>query len=345
MRAKTTVMASPTFKENKIWLNGKEESFENPRLQHCMKELKQRARKNTDVVNWNIHVCSENNFPTAAGLASSAAGYACFVYAIAQLYGVEGDITAIARRGSGSACRSIYGGWVQWHVGKSDDGSDSFATQIAGVSHWPEMRILTLVVNSSRKKCSSTDGMRRSIATSSLLKYRVDHVVKDRVEGIIRAIKEKDFKAFAEITMKDSNQFHAICSDTYPPLSYVNEVSRRIIELIHAYNELRGTTKVAYTFDAGPNACLYLLEEDVPEVVALIQYVFPSDTERVEYFKGLPINPGSLSDELKVKIDIPKQKPGSIKYIIYTDVGEGARVLNDDNEHLLNDCGNPKRLN
>lgn len=64
-------------------------------------------------LNWNILICSENNFPTAAGLASSAAGYACLVSALAALYNIQGDISSIARRGSGSACRSIYGGWVR----------------------------------------------------------------------------------------------------------------------------------------------------------------------------------------------------------------------------------------
>lgn len=66
----------------------------------------------TELLHGNVHICSENNFPTAAGLASSAAGYACLVYALAELYEIQGDVSVIARRGSGSACRSIYGGWV-----------------------------------------------------------------------------------------------------------------------------------------------------------------------------------------------------------------------------------------
>lgn len=74
--------------------------------------VKKRAKADAQVLNWNIHICSQNNFPTAAGLASSAAGYSCFVFALAQLYNVQGDISAIARQGSGSACRSIFGGWV-----------------------------------------------------------------------------------------------------------------------------------------------------------------------------------------------------------------------------------------
>lgn len=102
-------------------------------------------------LNHPIHICSENNFPTAAGLASSAAGYACLVYSLAQLYQIPPciDITSITRQGSGSACRSIYGGFVEWVTGsgKKADGSDSIANQIVPASHWPEMRIIILVVS------------------------------------------------------------------------------------------------------------------------------------------------------------------------------------------------------
>ena len=69
------------------------------------------------VTDWKVHVNSENNFPTAAGLASSAAGYACLVYALCQMYGVTGDISGLARQGSGSACRSVDGGFVRWRMG------------------------------------------------------------------------------------------------------------------------------------------------------------------------------------------------------------------------------------
>ncbi|KAF5279085.1 hypothetical protein FQA39_LY05763 [Lamprigera yunnana] len=341
MCAKTTVMASPNFKENKIWLNGKEESFENPRLSNCLKELKKRAQA-SDIANYNIHVCSENNFPTAAGLASSAAGYACFVFALAQLYNVEGDITYIARQGSGSACRSIYSGWVQWHAGTQEDGSDSIATQIESETHWPEMKILILVVCDNRKKDSSTSGMKRSIRTSPFLKYRADHIVPKRTNEMIQAIKTKNFENFAAVTMKDSNQFHSVCMDTYPPIKYMNETSFAIIELVHAYNEYRGSAKVAYTFDAGPNACLYLLDEDVLEVTALIQYIFPSNADTVEYFKGIPTEQHKLSEDIKRKINLQKHNSGMLKYIIHTNMGEGPQVLGE-NEHLLNDAGLPNK--
>lgn len=200
------------------------------------------------ILSYKLRICSENDFPTAAGLASSAAGYACFVYTLATLYGLENEeLTGIARLGSGSACRSIYGGFVQWKSGESADGSDSFAVQIAPASHWPEMHVLVLVVSDERKKVGSTVGMRLSVQTSELLKYRMDHCVPKHVTEITRAILNKDFKTFGEITMKESNQFHAICLDTYPPCVYMNDQSHCVSRFVHKYNEMAGELRVSET--------------------------------------------------------------------------------------------------
>lgn len=349
MHAKTTVMASPNFDEDKIWLNGKEETFHNQRLQNCLQEIRRRAKQKTDnkgdsISNWCIHVCSENNFPTAAGLASSAAGYACLVYALAQLYNVSGDISGIARQGSGSACRSLYGGFVRWHQGSALDGSDSIATQVVPESHWPEMRILVLVVSDKRKKVSSSTGMQNSVNTSELLKYRTSHCVPQRTEAIVKAIINKDFDTFADITMKDSNQFHAVCLDTFPPNVYMNDTSHAIVDLIHAYNIASGKTKVAYTFDAGPNACLYLLESEVPKLLAVLNYIFPAENESVEYLQGIPVGKHTVSQEFIAAIGIQPQEPGLLKYMIHTEVGVGPQVLNKPRHHLLTDAGFPKAL-
>ncbi|CAH1155710.1 unnamed protein product [Phaedon cochleariae] len=298
MCAKTSILASPSLQENRFWLNGIEQSFNNRRLESCLKEVKRRANQALPHLNWNISICSKNNFPTAAGLASSAAGYACLVYALATLYEIQGDISGIARIGSGSACRSVYGGWVQWCKGTTSDGGDCIARQIAPASHWPEMRVLILVVNDARKKYSSTSGMRSSVETSQLLKYRASEIVPHRLSEITEAIKNKDFEKFAEITMKDSNQFHAVCLDTYPPCIYMNDVSHCIVDVIHAYNEYKTCNKVAYTFDAGPNACLYLLESEVEEVLSVINYVFsPPTANSEEYVKGLTVSIKTISQK------------------------------------------------
>ncbi|GIY30671.1 diphosphomevalonate decarboxylase [Caerostris extrusa] len=359
MCAKTSVACSEYFECDRMWLNGKiyniydnvkiihrpyvfhhmEQDMQTPRLQRCIAELKKRG-KNTKVKNFHLHICSENNFPTAAGLASSAAGFACLVKALSALYEVEGDLSEIARQGSGSASRSIYGGFVHWTAGINEDGSDSIAQQIAPKEHWPEMRAIILVVNASKKEVSSTKGMQLSVITSSLLNYRTSNIVPARVKSIKKAILEKDFETFAEITMKESNQFHAICLDTFPPIHYLNSVSYKIISLMHSYNEFYGENKVAYTFDAGPNACLYVLEKNVPEIISLIKTIFLPVHDDASFIKGLNTYHVSISKMLLDSLQITPE-PGAIKYIINTQIGDGPAILSETGLHLLNEKGFP----
>ncbi|XP_057334049.1 diphosphomevalonate decarboxylase [Microplitis mediator] len=342
---KTTVMASPNFKENKIWLNGREESINNKRLQNCLEKIKSKATLTNEMEMWKVHICSNNNFPTAAGLASSAAGYACLTAALAKLYNFTGDISEIARTGSGSACRSVFGGFVRWYMGSDPTGVDSIAKQIAPASHWPEMRIIILVVNDVSKKIPSAVGMKTSVQTSELIKYRAEVCVPKRVELMQKAIIQKNFKQFAELTMRDSNQMHAVCLDTYPPCNYLTDTSHAIIDLISSYNDASNSIKVAYTNDAGPNTVLYLLEENVPHVLGLIDYFFPpNETSNNNYKRGNPPASISPSKDLLEKLNCKKQQEGSIKYIIHTRVGEGPTYLDDPSEHLLNNSGLPKDL-
>ncbi|XP_023701355.1 diphosphomevalonate decarboxylase isoform X2 [Paramormyrops kingsleyae] len=346
LKSTTTVACSPRFKEDRIWLNGKEENINQPRLQSCLREIRRLVRKRHIDGNVSssalsshhkVHICSVNNFPTAAGLASSAAGYACLVYALARLLGAEGELSEVARQGSGSACRSMYGGFVQWRMGTQPDGTDSVAQQVEPESHWPELRVLILVVSAERKPVGSTAGMETSVGTSSLLKHRAESVVPQRMEEMVRAIQQKDFAAFGELTMKDSNQFHATCLDTYPPIFYLNDVSRRIISMVHRYNQHCGETRVAYTFDAGPNAVIYTLQQHVPEFVELLKYFFPTETNG-EFLKGLPVSSVTLPEDLTKAIGM-EPLPGGIGYIISTKVGPGPQVQEDPSLHLLGPGG------
>uniref|UniRef100_A0A2P2I709 Diphosphomevalonate decarboxylase-like n=2 Tax=Hirondellea gigas TaxID=1518452 RepID=A0A2P2I709_9CRUS len=146
--ATTTACISPAFTHDAFWLNGKEESFQNPRIQNCLKEIRCRGKKRStdgasggdDRTSWRVHICSCNNFPSAAGLASSAAGYAAMVVAVAEVYGVSAmDLSIAARQGSGSACRSVLGGLVRWIKGEKPDGSDSFARQLVPPDYWGDL--------------------------------------------------------------------------------------------------------------------------------------------------------------------------------------------------------------
>ncbi|XP_066274886.1 diphosphomevalonate decarboxylase-like [Branchiostoma lanceolatum] len=350
--ARTTVAASLDFKKDRIWLNGQEQSIDAPRLQKCLGEIRRLARKRKheeeragDLLGCCVHICSENNFPTAAGLASSAAGYACLVQSLAKLFNIDGDVSHIARQGSGSACRSMYGGFVEWTMGKMEDGSDSIAKQIAPAEHWPELRVLVAVVNAGKKAVGSTEGMQTTVKTSALIKYRAEHVVPSRQEEMRQAVLDRDFQTFGEITMKDSNQFHATCLDTYPPIFYLNETSKHIIHLVHRYNQHQGKIRAAYTFDAGPNAVLYLLQEDVPEVLALFHHFFPETTNNSErqFVQGLPdVQRRELSADLLDSVGL-EPSPGSVQYIIHTKAGEDPQVLTDPQQALLDENGLPKK--
>ncbi|XP_018404714.1 PREDICTED: diphosphomevalonate decarboxylase [Cyphomyrmex costatus] len=342
LHAKTTVMLKSHFKEDRIWLNGKEEDIQNTRLQNCLTMIRKHSQLSGYTENWKVHICSKNNFPTAAGLASSAAGYACLTAALAKLYKIDGDISRIARSGSGSACRSVMGGFVRWYMGSNKCGIDSLAKQIVPASHWPEMRILVLVVSDEQKKVPSTVGMKRSMETSQLLQHRIMHIVPERANKMQQAIVEKDFKTFAELTMKDSNQFHAVCLDTYPPCIYMNNISNNIMNLVHSYNNAVNDVKVAYTYDAGPNATLYLLEKDVPVVIGVLDHVFPPPSDNaIEYRRGLPVEGIKPSQGLLEKLKFQKYPPGQLKYMIYTKVGDGPIYLDNLQDHLLDNYGNP----
>ncbi|XP_014116019.1 PREDICTED: diphosphomevalonate decarboxylase isoform X2 [Pseudopodoces humilis] len=324
LKTTTTAAASRDFTEDRLWLNGKEADVGHPRVQACLREVRRLARKRrggcedtaTLSLSYKIHIASENNFPTAAGLASSAAGYACLVSALARLYGLEEELSEVARRGSGSACRSMFGGFVQWQRGERPDGTDSLALQVAPETHWPELRVLVLV-------------------------HRAEVVVPERLAQMMQHIRDRDFEGFGQLAMRDSNQFHATCLDTFPPIFYLTDVSRHIIALAHRYNAHHGHTKVAYTFDAGPNAVIFLLDEAVAEFVEVVRRSFPPSTNGDQFVRGLPVGSAVLSQELVAAV-VSKPVPGAVQYILHTKPGPGPQLVDDPSQHLLGADGLPR---
>ncbi|XP_051661707.1 diphosphomevalonate decarboxylase [Manacus candei] len=351
LKTTTTAAASRDFTEDRLWLNGAEVDVGHPRVQACLREVRRLARKRRGgsedtatlgLLSYKVHVASENNFPTAAGLASSAAGYACLVSALARLYGVEDELSEVARRGSGSACRSMWGGFVQWQRGERPDGTDSLAHQVAPETHWPELRVLILVVSGKKKPVASTAGMQTSVETSPLLKHRAEVVVPERLAQMIRHIRERDFEGFGQLTMQDSNQFHATCLDTFPPIFYLNDLSRHIIALAHRYNAHHGHTKVAYTFDAGPNAVIFMLADTVDEFVEVVRRSFPPATNGDQFVQGLPVGSAALPQELMAAV-VTEPVPGAVQYILHTKPGPGPQLVDDPSQHLLGADGLPRR--
>ncbi|KAI1795554.1 mevalonate pyrophosphate decarboxylase [Ganoderma leucocontextum] len=357
LRSTTTARADPSFQKDRLWLNGTEDEIKDGgRLATCIKEMKALRKQLEDkdaslpkISGYFVHISSRNNFPTAAGLASSASGFAALVASLAALYKLptsRSDLSRIARQGSGSACRSLFGGFVAWQMGELPDGSDSLAVEVAPREHWPDIHALICVVNDEKKGTSSTAGMQRTVETSPLLQHRIKHIVPARMTAISEAIRARDFDAFARITMQDSNQFHAVALDTEPPIFYMNDVSRAIIALIVEYNrvavEKTGKLKAAYTYDAGPNAVIYTPKENAKEIVELIVKYFP----QAENFKdpfGLFAAAGvrgKVVDGFNEAVSKPFSI-GAVKGLIHTRVGDGPRTLGSE-EALLGPDGLPK---
>lgn len=269
LRTRTSVMFSPDLTEDELWINAQKVDLTNSEAKERM-QLLDVVRQKAGIKH-KARIVSINSFPTAAGFASSASGLAALAVASAAAAGLKlssKELSILARLGSGSACRSVLGGFVEWKKGSKPDGSDSFARRLAKADHWPELRLVSVVVDAGKKKVSSRAGMKQTIATSALYASRQKYV-----PGLLKAMKEavlaKDFPKFAELTMRESSNMHAVMLDTWPPITYLNDVSRDIMYSVAEFNATGGV-RAAYTFDAGPNAHIYCLEKDVAAIQQLV---------------------------------------------------------------------------
>jgi diphosphomevalonate decarboxylase len=200
-------------------------------------------------INAYAEVTSASNFPLGAGIASSAAAFAALALAATHAAGLdlgEKDLSRLARRGSGSACRSIPGGFVEWQLGTGD--ADSYAVSIASPDHW-DLADCIAVLSSEHKPTGSTEG--HSLAgTSPLQASRITDAPR-RLEICRNAIQWRDFAAFAEIVELDSNMMHAVMMTSQPPLFYWQAATLTVMQ---AVREARAKgLPVCYTIDAGPN--------------------------------------------------------------------------------------------
>lgn len=349
LRTHTTASCSSSYSgHDTLILNNEEEDIQSSaRTTACLQLLK-RYRKDLEdkdsglpkLSSMPLRIVSANNFPTAAGLASSAAGFAALVRAIANLYELPHtptQLSLVARQGSGSACRSMMGGYVAWRAGSATDGSDSVAEQVASISHWPEMRALILVVSADKKGVASTAGMQTTVETSSLFPIRADEIVPKRMKEMEDAIHARDFPTFARLTMQDSNSFHAVCLDSWPPIHYLNDVSRAAMNVVETINRRAGELVAAYTFDAGPNPVIYYLAQNSNLVAGVfkyvVQYVPGWDSD---FAKDLQPNPrGGLESKSHMTI-----KAG-VSRVICTGVGDGPQQID---EHLVDEQGKPVQV-
>jgi diphosphomevalonate decarboxylase len=260
LETRTTVQVEPTLDSDTLTLNGQPLTGA-PLL---------RASAFLDIVrgmaelDGYAHIASENNFPTGAGIASSASAFAALSLAASRAYGltlIEAELSRLARRGSGSACRSVPGGFVEWQAG--DEDADSFAISIAPPGHWPLCDCVA-VVTTAHKAVGSASG--HTVAGSSPLQMARLAQVNERLALCRQAILERDFAALADVMELDSNLMHAVMMTSTPRLFYWQPATMAIMQAVQEWRQ--AGIAVCYTVDAGPNVHVICPAEAVNEVEA-----------------------------------------------------------------------------
>ncbi len=207
-------------------------------------------------------VVSENNFPTGAGIASSASAFAALALAASKAAGLdlpEAELSRLARRGSGSACRSVPGGFVEWLSGTGDE--DSFAVSISPPEHWALADCIA-IVSAEHKPTGSTEGHALA-GTSPLQEARVTDAPR-RLEACRAAILNRDFNVLAEIIEHDSNLMHAVMMTSHPALFYWEPATLRVMDAVRTWR--KSGLQAAYTIDAGPNVHVICASEALPDI-------------------------------------------------------------------------------
>jgi diphosphomevalonate decarboxylase len=255
---RTAVGFDPQRKEDEFILAGVRQ--EGPAAVRVANHLN--LLRNRTGVGWKARVETENNFPIGAGIASSASAFAALTLAAASALGLnlsERELSILARRGSGSACRSVPEGFVEWSVANRDE--DSFAVSIAPPSFWPLVDLIA-IIDSSSKKVGSAEG--NVVAqTSPLQSARIADTPR-RLDVCRRAILHKDFFALAEIIEEDTRLMQAVMLTSHPSLIYSRAGTLELMRLIPEWRA--AGLPAAYTIDAGPNVHCLCLEESAVEV-------------------------------------------------------------------------------
>ena len=260
---RTTVSFQHSLPYDELIINGREVA--GPALDRvsCLLDLVRELASTEE----QAEVVSENNFPSGAGIASSASAFAALAVAASRAAGLslgEQELSRLARRGSGSACRSIPGGFVEWFMGTGDD--DSYAASIADPGHWALVDCIA-ILSDAHKKTGSTEG--HALASTSPLQAARLADTPRRLDICRRAILECDFGLLASIVELDSDMMHGVMMTSTPALHYWMPASLDVMQAVRTWRH-EGIS-ACYTVDAGPNVHVLSAEKDAQEVAARLR--------------------------------------------------------------------------
>lgn len=281
LHSRTTAAFSPDSSRDIVIINGQCASNE---AQLRISKFLNRFRTAYGVGSF-FRIESVNNFLANAGIASSASAFASLSLAVTTVCGLklsEPELSRLARLGSGSACRSIPGGFVEWQAGT--DHESSYAFSFAPPTHWDLLDCIT-IVNVNPKAISSLQGHCLA-ATSPLQTARVAHIEQHLCE-CRQAILERDFDLLARVVELDSNMMHAVMMTSDPPLMYWLPATVSIMQSVIGWRK-KGLS-VCYTVDAGANVHV-LCETGVSTMIIESLHEIPGVLKVMETKIGGPVN-------------------------------------------------------
>jgi diphosphomevalonate decarboxylase len=220
-------------------------------------------------INTKASVISRNNFPAGTGLASSASAFAALTVAAcaaADLQLSTDELSRLARRASGSACRSVPGGFVLWDA--CDDDACSFGRTIASPDHWNLYDVIA-IVESAHKATGSTEGHAMA-ETSPFQAARVASTL-GRLERCRAAILTRDFPALADVIEQDALAMHAVMMTSVPSLLYWRAATLAVMQAVRTWRT--NGLPVAFTIDAGPNVHCICPAESSGHVERLVRAI------------------------------------------------------------------------
>ena len=257
----STVEFSKRYKKDTVIINGKELKDDEKNISGQLERIRKMAG-----IKEKARVVSETNFPVAAGLASSASGLAALSLAASSAAGLKlsrRQLSMLARQGSGSASRSIYGGFVQWRKGSKKDGSDSYAEQIADEGYWPDFRVAVAVLSKKKKKVGSRAGMSQTVKTCPFYDCWLKSIDAD-LKGIRRGILDKDISRVGSLAEYNCLKLHALMMTTRPAIIYWLPETIEIIRQVLIWRE--EGIEAYFTIDAGPQVKIICLKKDLPKI-------------------------------------------------------------------------------
>lgn len=213
---------------------------------------------------WHIDIITTNTIPSSAGLASSASGFAAFIKALDKLllWQLESaQLSILARLGSGSACRSIAQGFVEWEVGTRIDGMDSYGKPLSDV--WPELCLGLVIVSTTQKAISSREAMQITTKTSPFISLWPKKVSNDLAK-IKTSIKSHDFDLLGQTAESNAMAMHAMMLSAWPPISYM--LPETVITMQKIWQLRNHGLPLYFTQDAGPNIKLLFLNNHLEDI-------------------------------------------------------------------------------